>query len=260
MTKRILVVDDEGHIRQMIRLTLETAGYEVGEAEDGYRGLEEFGDGQAWDVVLLDQRMPGLDGLETLRRMRGKSPAARVIMVTAFASIELAVDAMKLGATDFLRKPMTPEMLRNAVTAALAKPAAALVTPRAAAAEAPAGVSPPPVSRLTLNGFRLWLAPEVPGSRPSTSAERLFVVQHPDGRQQEVRVEIDAEAVGYVERAIRRPLPASSAFWTAQAERTLNNALWNDGRVPVGGKMRLDAARMDRDTLLLASRWRSEQE
>ena len=115
MTKRILVIDDEEHIRQLIRLTLETAGYEVGEAEDGYRGLEAFGDGRAWDVVLLDQRMPGLDGLETLRRMRERSPGARVVMVTAFASIELAVDAMKLGATDFLRKPMTPEMLRNAV-------------------------------------------------------------------------------------------------------------------------------------------------
>src|SRR4029453_3949462 len=121
--KSILIIDDEARIRRMIRLTLETAGYEVGEAGDGTQGLEIFGDGSAWDAVLLDQKMPGLDGLETLRRIKGRAPGARGIMGTAFASIELAVDAMKLGATDFVRKPMTPEVLRGAVTAALSKPA-----------------------------------------------------------------------------------------------------------------------------------------
>ena len=70
--------------------------------------------------MLLDQKMPGLDGLETLRQLKARVPGACVVMVTAFASIELAVDAMRLGATDFLRKPMTPEMLRGAVAAALA--------------------------------------------------------------------------------------------------------------------------------------------
>jgi DNA-binding NtrC family response regulator len=105
MSARILIIDDEAHIRQMMRLTLETAQYQVGEASDGLKGLEVFGDGSAWDVVLLDQRMPGIDGLETLRRLKEQAPEVRVIMVTAFASIELAVDAMKLGATDFMRKP-----------------------------------------------------------------------------------------------------------------------------------------------------------
>ncbi len=257
MKKRILVIDDEGHIRQMIRLTLETAGYEVGEAEDGYRGLEVFGDGRAWDVVLLDQRMPGLDGLETLRRMRGRNSAARVIMVTAYASIELAVDAMKLGATDFLRKPMTPEMLRNAVVAALGALATVAAVAEAPGVELPAEISPPPVSRLTLNGFRLWLAPKAPDSRPPQPDERLFVVQHPDGRRQEVRVGIDAEAVGYIERAIRGPLPLDSAFWTTQAERLLTRVLWNEGQVPAGGTLRLNPAGMDQDAWLMASRWKS---
>ena len=64
--------------------------------------------------------MPGIDGLETLRQLKARVPEACVVMVTAFASIELAVDAMRLGATDFLRKPMTPEMLRGAVAAAMA--------------------------------------------------------------------------------------------------------------------------------------------
>src|SRR6266436_8679599 len=121
MSKRILIIDDEENIRRVTRLTLQAAGYEVGEAGDGERGLEAFGDGSGWDAVLLDQRMPGMDGLETLRQINERDATARVIMATAYASIELAVDAMKLGATDFVRKPMTPETLRNAVAAALTK-------------------------------------------------------------------------------------------------------------------------------------------
>src|SRR5216684_2205994 len=121
MNKTILIIDDEEHIRQMMRLTLEGAGYAVGEAHDGPDGLSLYGDGSPWDVVVLDQRMPGMDGLETLRRLKVINPRARIVMATAYASIELAVDAMKLGASDFLRKPMTPEALRNAVAAALAK-------------------------------------------------------------------------------------------------------------------------------------------
>src|SRR5258705_13753510 len=121
MSKRILIIDDEENIRRVTRITLQAAGYEVGEADDGERGLAVFGDGSGWDAVLLDQRMPGMDGLETLRHINERDATARVIMATAYASIELAVDAMKLGASDFVRKPMTPEVLRNAVSAALTK-------------------------------------------------------------------------------------------------------------------------------------------
>ena len=144
MRTRILIIDDEAHIRYMMRLTLETAGYEVGEAGDGLQGLEAFGDGATWDAVLLDQRMPGMDGLETLRRLKERYPEVRIIMVTAFASIELAVDAMKLGATDFVRKPMTPEILRHTVAAALDKSSIATRGPQPAAAPQP---EEPPASR-----------------------------------------------------------------------------------------------------------------
>ncbi|MEO6724253.1 MAG: response regulator [Blastocatellia bacterium] len=122
MSKRVLVIDDEAHLRQMMRLALEMGGYEVGEAKDGLQGIDVFDDGATWDAVLLDQKMPGIEGLETLRRIKERDQTARVIMVTAFASIELAIEAMKLGATDFVRKLMTPEILRNAVTAALGSP------------------------------------------------------------------------------------------------------------------------------------------
>src|ERR1700694_3912566 len=119
MSKRILIIDDEENIRQMTRLTLEAAGYEVGEARDGMEALAILGGDVSWDAVLLDQKMPGMVGTEILKRLKVLVPTARVIMVTAFASLDLAVEAMKLGATDFVRNPMTPEILRNALAAAL---------------------------------------------------------------------------------------------------------------------------------------------
>src|SRR5574341_1833728 len=186
MKKCILVIDDEDHIRGVMRMTLEAAGYEVGEAADGPRGLEAFGDGSTWEAVLLEQRMPGMDGLETLRRMKKRRADARVIMITAYASIELAVDAMKLGATDFVRKPMTPEIVRNAVTAALARSAAVTMAAPPARSEQALAPPHPPITRLTLNGFRLWRAPEAPSTQSPEPAKRLFIVQHPDGWEQEV--------------------------------------------------------------------------
>ncbi len=255
MKTRILVIDDEEHIRRVMRMTLETSGYEVGEAADGPRGLEAFGDGSAWDAVLLDQRMPGMDGLETLRRMKERQAGARVIMITAYASIELAVDAMKLGATDFVRKPMTPETVRNAVTAALARPVAASPAPPPPLDLAPERAYAP-IARVTLNGFRLWRAPDLEGTRPSELSRRRFVVQHPDGQEQGVVVEIVPEIIGFVERATGRRLPLENSFWTWEAEHVLNNFLWNEGKVPPGG--RLTIAKMDRDDLQVATRWQGD--
>ena len=168
---KILIIDDEPHIRQMMRLTLEAAGYEVGEAVDGHDGLARFADGREWAAVLLDQKMPGLDGLETLRQLKARVPEACVVMVTAFASIELAVDAMRLGATDFLRKPMTPEMLRGAVAAALAsRPRTPLKHVGAGEEHGATGVE-----IVTLNGFRV-VRPHVPPD--PAKGEHVFDVTH----------------------------------------------------------------------------------
>lgn len=247
MARRILVIDDEENIRRVTRLTLEAAGYEVGEADDGERGLAAFGDGAAWDAVLLDQRMPGMDGLETLRQIKQRRPGACVIMSTTYASIELAVDAMKLGAADFVRKPMTPEILRNAVTAALSKqpdPAAVAFAPLPR--EIPAG---PLIQTVTMNGFTI-LEPE---SEPQASEERRFAVKSPAGEEHEVLVRIDEEAVSYVERMTRRRLPADSSFWTIQAQRILSDHLWKEGKVPP--TVSLTVRDVDRDELPAAARW-----
>jgi len=242
MATRVLVVDDEAHIRRVMRMTLETAGYEVGEASDGPTALEQFGDGTNWAAVLLDQRMPGMDGLETLRRMNAD---VRIIMVTAYGSIELAVDAMKLGATDFVRKPMTPEILRNAVLAAMTQRKAA----PSPAAQVPAHPHPL-VSRVTMNGFRFW--PALEEGRPAPQ-ERLFVVEYPDGHVEPVRVEILPEVISTVESHARRRLPVGGEFWTVQAEKALGGYLWAEGQAPANG--RLTISTIDQATLDLAGRW-----
>jgi DNA-binding response OmpR family regulator len=244
---RILIVDDEAHIRQMMRLTLEAAGYDIDEAANGEEGLARFGDGGRYAAVLLDQKMPGIDGLEALRRIKARTPGACVVMVTAYASIELAVDAMRLGATDFLRKPMTPEMLRGAVAAALAsRPRVPIKHPESV--EAPPA---PQIETLTLNGFRIVRPRKTP---EPTVGEHTFEVTHfPDGTITQVIVRVDADAVARVARLTRQELQPGGAFWREQAERLLSGYLWSEGKVPDDG--RLTVHDVSRDDIDVAAAW-----
>lgn len=249
MSKRILIIDDEENIRRVTRLTLEAAGYEVGEAANGAQGLDLYVDGSSWDVVLLDQRMPGMDGLEVLRRLNQRDTAAQVIMVTAYASVELAVDAMKIGATDFVRKPMTPEILRNAVAAAVSKSAKRRATP---AGEVEARSERALIETITLNGFEI-IRPTTAEAVRTQPDEHMFVVQAPDGKRSQVLVKINDEAISYVERITRKRLAADNSFWAYAAERLLSDYLWNQGKIPPAGKLAL--TEVDRDQLLVAERW-----
>lgn len=246
MSKRILIIDDEQHIRRMMRLTLEAAHYEVGEAADGAEGLSAYGDGSGWAAVVLDQKMPGMDGLETLRQLKQRNEDVRVVMATAYASIELAVDAMKLGATDFVRKPMTPEVLRNAVAAALEKSARNEIRRTNSAPH-------PPIQTITMNGFTILDDEEAPAVE---EFQRRFVVTNPDGEKHDVLVEIDSEVIAYVERLTSRHLASGSSFWTAQARRLLSDFLWNERDVPP--MKRLVLKHLDPDRLPVAARWRAE--
>jgi hypothetical protein len=81
------------------------------------------------------------------------------------------------------------------------------------------------------------------------------MVRHPEGREQEVLVEIEPEAVDSIERAAHRRLPVGSAFWTALAERLLNSVLWNEGKVPAGGKLVIDSGRINHEAVQLAAGW-----
>ena len=250
MSGRILIIDDEEHIRRMMRLTLEAAGYEVGEAQDGAAGTKLFGDGSTWSVVVLDQRMPGMDGLETLRELKKQNRRARVVMATAYASIELAVDAMKLGATDFVRKPMTPEVLRNAIAAALLKSAGETVVRGTSAAAVP--TREPLIQTITMNGFTIVDDTETPNL---DHHQRRFLVITPFGEKYEVVVEIQDEPIDYVRRVTGRFLSPENSFWTAQARLLLSDYLWNEGKVPTMHRLLMKS--LDVEKVPIAARWKA---
>lgn len=130
----VLIVDDEPNVRLMLRTALESAGYRVLEAADGLGALSRLGDGTC-DLVLLDLRMPKLDGMETLARLRERGNLVPVVMLTAHGSIPDAVSAMRLGAIDFLAKPITPAELRSVVAEVIRRD-------RAQPAPAPAAAEP----------------------------------------------------------------------------------------------------------------------
>jgi len=107
---RILIVDDEESIRTSLQRLLEYKGYATGLAEDGLRGLDMLSE-DAYDLVFLDIKMPRMDGIEVLQRMRERFEDLPVIMITAHGGSQTAVECMKLGAYDFLEKPWEQERL-----------------------------------------------------------------------------------------------------------------------------------------------------
>jgi two-component system nitrogen regulation response regulator NtrX len=118
MAKQVLVVDDEERIRQSLNGVLKDEGYEVQEAQDGVQALKQV-ESDPPDVVLLDIWMPGMDGMETLERIKTQTPNLPVIMISGHANIELAVKATKLGAYDFIEKPLSLEKVLLTVNHAL---------------------------------------------------------------------------------------------------------------------------------------------
>jgi len=117
---KILIVDDERQMRLAMAETLRRAGYSTSEASSGPQALELFSKG-GYDAVVTDIRMPGMSGIELLARLKGADPDVAVVMVTAFGTIEDAVEAMKRGAADYLLKPFSPEYLEQVVAKLLGK-------------------------------------------------------------------------------------------------------------------------------------------
>ncbi len=106
----VLLVDDEPSHRLMLRAHLREEGFETEEAADGQEAVDRVGR-HFYDLVLMDVRMPILDGIEALQRIKKISPAIPVIMMTAYGSIDSAVEALKSGADDYLTKPLDMEEL-----------------------------------------------------------------------------------------------------------------------------------------------------
>jgi DNA-binding response OmpR family regulator len=108
--RRVLLVDDEANLRQTMARILHQMGCEVTTAADGAEALQRL-EAAPYDLVYLDIRLPGMDGLQVLRQVHDRYPQLAVVLLTAYASISSAVEAVRLGATDYLIKPITPEAL-----------------------------------------------------------------------------------------------------------------------------------------------------
>jgi DNA-binding NtrC family response regulator len=115
---QILVIDDEPLMRDFLEETLLRAGYGVVTASDGVAGLGEVR-GNSYDLVITDIKMPGIDGIGLLEEVRKIQPDLVVILMTAYASVETAVQALKLGAADYIMKPFAPEKIERVVETAL---------------------------------------------------------------------------------------------------------------------------------------------
>lgn len=105
---RVLVVDDEEIVCESVKRILEEEGYEVEVALSGFEAFDKIAV-NPYDIVITDLKMPGMDGMEVLRRLRREYPNTIVIMITGFSTVETAVEAMKLGAFDYIPKPFTPD-------------------------------------------------------------------------------------------------------------------------------------------------------
>ncbi len=111
---RILIIEDEINIAKTIAATFAKTDYTVEMCHDGKEGLQKL-KSEKWDIVFLDIRLPSMDGMEILKHLSENKIPVNVVMITAYGSVENAVQAMKYGAVDFVPKPLEPEILREIV-------------------------------------------------------------------------------------------------------------------------------------------------
>jgi len=116
----VLIIDDDPQMRSVCARVLGKAGWSVACAGDGEDGLKQLTDSpEAFDVILLDQLMPGMDGMDVLARIKAIDPGVPVILITGSATEEYRAEVVKKGAADCLPKPFTPEQLRAATISAM---------------------------------------------------------------------------------------------------------------------------------------------
>src|SRR5512141_637785 len=118
MKSRILVIDDEAEIRRSVRMILEYEGYEVMEASSGPEGVA-MAERESPDLVFLDIKMPGMDGLEALQRLKAANETLPVVIISGHGTVSTAVEATKAGAFDFIEKPPDTERILLAARNAL---------------------------------------------------------------------------------------------------------------------------------------------
>jgi DNA-binding response OmpR family regulator len=123
MNHRILVVDDEITLRHFLRLNLQERGYQVDEAPDGQTALRLINQ-HVFDVALVDLRLTDMDGLDVVRHLRHTAPKTSVIILTAYATLDSAIEALRHGAQDYLTKPFDTSELLASVADSIARQSA----------------------------------------------------------------------------------------------------------------------------------------
>ncbi len=118
MKQKILIIDDDPSLRRVLEYNLQEEGYDVTTAESGEAGLRFFAEEKP-SLVITDMKMSGMDGMQVLKAVKEQSPETLVIIITAFGAVDMAVEAMKLGAYDYITKPFNREALRLTVKKAL---------------------------------------------------------------------------------------------------------------------------------------------
>ena len=112
--QEILIVEDDPKLREGLKILLEKKGYSPKIAEDGVKAINMIKK-QKFDLVITDLVLPGADGMEVLRNVKKYSPLTKVIIITAFGTVDSAVSAMKMGASDYILKPFQVEEIRNKI-------------------------------------------------------------------------------------------------------------------------------------------------
>jgi CheY-like chemotaxis protein len=217
----ILIIDDENNIRLMLRIALKADGHDVTPAADGIEALELFGTGGGFDLVLLDQRMPGMEGLQVLRAMRKCDREVKIVMATAFGTVDLVREAMEAGANGFLRKPFTTDVLRAAIAAALNDQTS------------PRDEANTHFDAVSVNGFRL----ESIGDE-SLIGHHEFKIHGPKNGPAICVVELPPFFIELVKaRADRENLQDDTQFWGWLSEEALANYLWQNAIPPENGRL-----------------------
>lgn len=113
-TIKILIIDDEDIMRNCLCDVLTDDGYSVEGAREGQEGIRLFENNPS-DIVILDVKMPGISGMEVLKMIKSKNSTAQVVMITGYATVQTAVECMKLGAYDYLTKPFDMNQIREVI-------------------------------------------------------------------------------------------------------------------------------------------------
>ncbi|MBI1333541.1 MAG: response regulator [Armatimonadetes bacterium] len=229
MSSKILVVDDEACILKMMELVLANAGYSVETADNPREALGIYGNGANYDLVITDYKMPEMTGIELEAEILRRDPSAKVLIVSGYGGIETALEAINKGATDFLRKPFTPDALRNAVRSALERDRKL----------SPVTTVCREFSRQSVNGTSFELKEKEVDEQfgdltckfevSTPGGMKTLTVVMPAYIQELIRAYIDSEDV-----------PCGGRFFEAICEETVANELKTSGGVPRTSKIVID--------------------